>query len=143
MDRKSEKVDVYRVKNSYQGLSHGKVIEYLLYNRYSELQKFKFKIYEYHEYRSQDYEIYPDNHIYVPFAALMSGDVDWILRRNREYCKKYNNGRYSPEECEKAFQTENAIEMFNMIRHVGEQERKLVHFIPVTNKKSKEGNKIK
>lgn len=125
-ERKREKVDVYRIKNQYQGLVHGKVIEYLLYERYPKLKKFHFKFYGYND-SEYDYEIYPDGGIYVPFTALMTGDIDMIIHRNRDYCKWYNNGRYSPEECEKAFQTERTHELFDCIRQVGNKERLAGH----------------
>lgn len=125
-ERKKEKVDVYRIKNQYQGLVHGEVIKYLLYERYPKLKKFHFKFYGYND-SEHDYEIYPDGGIYVPFTALMTGDIDMIMHRNRDYCKWYNNGRYSPEECEKAFQTEHTHELFNCIRQVGNKERLAGH----------------
>lgn len=125
MERSYEKRDVYRVANQYQGTRHGQVVLNLLYGRYPELSKYGFDAY------SMDgvsgYEIYPKNHIYVPFAALMGGDVDWILNRNREYCAWYNNGRMSTAECEKAFREDEAREMFDIIRRVGENERSLGH----------------
>lgn len=129
MERVSKRVDVYRVANQYQGLHHGDVILYLLYQRYPELAKFGFSAYSMGN--ECNYEIYPANNIYTSFTALMSGDVDAIIYRNREYCKWYNNGRYSPKECEKAFKTDEAMEMFDLIRHIGEQERAAGHF-PVT-----------
>lgn len=128
-DRRREKMDVYRVPSQFQGTRHGKVIQYLLYQRHSELAKFDFSFYE--MYGRKDYEIYPKNNIYTPFTALMSGNVDHIIHRNREYCKWYNNGRYSPEECEKAFHTKEALEMFELIQQIGERERIQGH-LPVT-----------
>lgn len=121
VERKRKKMDVYRVVNRYQGTRHGEVVLYLLYRRYPELVQFGFSAYSMsHE---PNYEIYPNNHVYVPFAALMSGDIDAIIFRNREYCKQYNNGRFSPEECEKAFHTEEVLHMFDIIRKIGEKER--------------------
>lgn len=125
IERKYEKRDVYRIASQYQGLCHGNVILHLLYERYPELEKFKFSAYSM-SYGSE-YEIYSGNNIYVPFAALMDGNIDAILFRNREYCKWYNNGRYSPAECEKAFHTDISHELFDIIRQVGEQERAAGH----------------
>lgn len=127
MERKRERMDVYRMKNKYQGLCHGNVISHLLYKRYPELQQFDFQFYELYSYES-DYKIYPSNGVYTPFAALMSGDVDWIIHRNREYCKLYNNGRYSQKECEKAFLTKDVKNMFYQICQIGRQEIQKKHF---------------
>lgn len=127
MERKRKQMDVYRITNQYQGLSHGQVVLHLLYERYPELSKFGFSAYSMSGER--DYEIYPKNGIYTSLTALMSGDVDFIIHRNREYCKSYNNGRYSPKECEKAFHTEDAMEMFNLIRTIGEKENAAGHSI--------------
>lgn len=117
-----ETVDVYRTANDYQSTCQGNVIRHLLYKRYPKLAKFNFKMYGFSGGR-EDYEIYPDSHVYTSFTAIMTGDVDWIIHRNREYCKSYNNGRYSPEECEKAFRTKEVLEMFDVIRSIGEQEK--------------------
>lgn len=125
MESARMKRDVYHVAGQYQGLCHGQVILDLLYGRYPELARFGFQAYGMGG--DLDYEIYPKNNIYTSLAALMSGDVDWILHRNREYCKWYNNGRYSEAECEKAFHTEEAKAMFDMIRDIGEKERALGH----------------
>ncbi len=129
MERARETVDVYRVKNKYQGLSHGKVVLYLLYERYPELAKFGFSAFEMHS--DHDYEIYPKNGIYTSLTALLSGDIDWIIYRNREYCKWYNNGRYSEKECEKAFRTDEAQEMFALIQKIGKAEKAAGHS-PIT-----------
>lgn len=114
------KRDVYREKSTYQHFCQGDVILHLLYGRYPALAKFGFSAYG--MTGGYDYEIYPKNGIYTSFAALMSGDVDWIVHRNREYCRRYNNGRYSPEECEKALRTDEAQEMFGIIRDIGKKE---------------------
>lgn len=133
LKRKREKRDVYRITSHYQHCSHGQVIRHLLYERYPELSKFGFETYGMHS--EENYEIYPKNGIYIPFAALMSGDIDFIIHRNREYCKSYNNGRYSPEECEKAFRTKEVLEMFDLIRIIGEKERAAGHLQSIVNEK--------
>ncbi len=127
MERKREQRDVFRIASRYQGLCHGEVFLHLLYSRYPELSKYGFSAYSMSG-SDRDYEIYPKNGIYVPFTALMSGDVDRIMFRNREYCKSYNNGRYTEAECEKAFRTEEAQEMFSLIYDIGMKERREGHF---------------
>ena len=131
MERKRKQMDVYRIANQYQGLSHGQVILHLLYTHYPELSKFGFSAYGMSG--EWDYEIYPKNNIYTSLTALMSGDIDFILHRNREYCKSYNNGRYSPAECEKAFHTKEAQEMFNLICKIGEKENVAGHSMCTVN----------
>lgn len=123
-ERKREKRDVYRVVNQYQHVRHGKVIQKLLYDRYPELEKFEFRFYG---MDSTSYEIYPKNGIYVNFAAMMSGNVDAILFRNEEYCKGYNNGRYSLNGHKEAIATDEAKEMFDLIRRIGEHEKAIGH----------------
>lgn len=119
-ERKMEKRDVYRIVNPYQGTKHGDVVRKLLYDRYPELEKFGFSFYGMDH---TDYEIYPKNGIYVNFAAMMSGNVDAILFRNEEYCKWYNNGRYSLKGYKEAIATDEAKEMFDLIRRIGENEK--------------------
>lgn len=131
LNGKREKRDIYRITHQYQGLCHGKAVLYLLYHRYPELKKFKFSAYS---LDAHDYEIYPKNGIYTSLTAIMSGDIDWILYRNREYCKAYNNGRYTIKECEKAFRSEEARDMFKIIRHIGRQEKSLGHSAIRTDK---------
>lgn len=92
---------VFRVKHHYQGLRHGKVILDLLYGKYPELKQFEFAAYEYHDYERLPYEIYPKNHIYTPFEALMSGDIEAIKERNRRYAKAYNGSIHTPDATEK------------------------------------------
>lgn len=118
LQRRSMKVDVYRIKNRYQGLCHGKVIQYLLYQKYPELEQFKFAFYEYYGYENHKYEIYPANHIYVPFEDLMSKNIDGIIKRNEEYCKSYNHGAYSPEEWTKRLQSEETQQFFEVIKNL-------------------------
>lgn len=131
LNGKHEKRDIYRIAHQHQDLWHGKAVLYLLYHRYPELKKFKFSAYS---LDAHDYEIYPKNGIYTSLTAIMSGDIDWILYRNREYCKEYNNGRYTIKECEKAFRSEEAQDMFKVIRHIGKQEKALGHSIIHTDK---------
>ncbi len=131
MEREHKTMDVYRIANTYQGLCHGKVILSLLYARYPELAQFGFSAYGMSG--GQDYEIYPANDIYTSITALLSGDVDWIIHRNREYCKFYNKGRYTLEECNRVFRTGEALKMFDVIRKIGEKEREAGHSAVIIN----------
>ena len=131
-ERKMKKRDVYRIVNPYQGTKHGDVIRKLLYDRYPELEKFGFSFYGMDH---TDYEIYPKNNIYVNFAAMMSGNVDAILFRNEEYCKWYNNGRYSLKAHKEAIATDEAKEMFDLIRRIGENEKGIGHTLIYKNNK--------
>lgn len=126
MERSQKRMDVYRVANKYQSTKQGEVIKLLVYGRYPELEKFGFKFYG---MDCSNYEIYPENNIYVDFVAMMSGNVDAILFRNEEYCKWYNKDRYSPEGHKKAISTWEAREMFDLIRRIGENEKALGHSI--------------
>lgn len=121
MERERKKVDVFRTHGRYQGLCHGPVIKYLLYGRYPDLAQFEFEMYE--MYAEERYEIYPRCGIYVPFTALMSGDVEAIKKRNREYCASYNYGAYAPDPCEERLASEEAEKLFNVVRSIGEKER--------------------
>ena len=126
MNRKRERCDVYRVMNRYQSVHNAKPILYLLYERYPELGQFEFAAYGMHSY-DENYEIYPKNHIYVPFGALLSGDIDMIIHRNMEYCRWYNNGCYTVEECDKTLRSEEGKKMLDMIYMIGQKEWELGH----------------
>ena len=126
MERKRKTMDVYRVASRYQSTCHGDVIKKLLYGRYPELEEFGFSAYGM-SCGERVYEIYPKNNVYVGFTSLMTGNVDAILDRNRRYCKWYNNGRYSPDECEKAFREEGVRKMFDVIHSIGAKEKALGH----------------
>lgn len=126
MERKRKKMDVYRVASRYQSTCHGDVVKKLLYERYPELEEFGFSAYGM-SCGERVYEIYPKNNVYVGFTSLMTGNVDAILDRNRRYCKWYNNGRYSPDECEKAFHEESVRKMFDVIHSIGAKEKALGH----------------
>ena len=113
------KCRVYRVKHQYQGTRHGDVILDLLYSRYPELAQFGFNAYEFNEYAgSLSYEIYPKNHIYTPFRALMKGDIEAIKKRNMEYAKSYNCGIYTPENMKKILESEEGKRFFDVIRNL-------------------------
>lgn len=114
MERAYEKRDVYLTRNRYQGLSHGKIILKLLYTRYPELEKFKFNAYEFDN--TGKYEIYTENHIYVPFSALMAKNVEAIKKRNRDYAKTYNSGIYTPQATEKRL--EENEDLFETIKNL-------------------------
>lgn len=126
MERATKKVDVYRVSNQYQGNCHGAAILRLLYGRYPDLEPFNFKAYGM-SCGEKNYEIYPDNHVYVSLAALLSGDIDYIYFRNREYSAIYNNGAYTPKECEKRLKSEPVLNMLRIIAKAGSLERAAGH----------------
>lgn len=116
IDSERVKCHVYRVKNQYQGIRHGDVILDLLYGRYPELAQFGFNAYEFHEYTgSLPYEIYPKNHIYTPFRALMEGDIEAIKKRNMDYAKSYNCGFYISENMKKVMESEEGKHFFEVI----------------------------
>ena len=105
---------VYRVPYQYQGLTHGKVFLYLLYQKYPQLKKFNFEAYEFFDDR---YEIYPKTcHIYVPFKALMDKDINAVKDRNLNYAKSYNYGDYTLEKyIERVKNDPNTIELLDTI----------------------------
>ena len=115
-ERKLERRDLYRVKHRYQGLCHGRVILDLLYTKYPQLAKCRFDAYSMDD--PSNYEIYPANNIYTPFAALMSGDTEAIVKRNRDYAKFYNHGIYTLEQTDKRLASEEAQEYFDLIRNL-------------------------
>ncbi len=117
---------VYRVTNPYQGLRHGPVILDLLYGRYPALQPFAFSAYSASYDRNDSYEIYAKNSIYVPFTALMTGNVDAVIYRNRTYWKWYS-GKKGLVEAEERLRSEEGRALLSQIQAVGEQERILGH----------------
>lgn len=124
-ERELKTVDVYRVPNRYQGIRHGAIVANLLYGRYPELSRFDFKMYNAsHETR---YEIYAKNHVYVPWQALMTGNVDEIMFRNETYCRSYNRGEYTPAKWQKRLMEKETQELFDAVRAVGKKERELGH----------------
>lgn len=124
-ERQLKTVDVYLIPNRYQGIRHGAIIANLLYKRYPELSRFKFKMYDTsHETR---YEIYTKNGIYVPWQALMTGNVDEIISRNETYCRSYNCGEYTPAKWQKRLMEKETQELFDATREVGKKERELSH----------------
>ena len=120
-DRVRRLMDVYLIANQYQGCVHGRVVLKLLYGRYPELERFRFGAYG--MCCPDSYELYPDNKVYVPLAALMDGDVDAVIARNRSYCAEYGHGEYSPGPCEERLASGQVQEMFGTIRSIGRQER--------------------
>lgn len=106
---------VYRITAKYQGLRHGNIILELLYAKHPELEQFGFDAYEYRDYENCPYEIYPKNHIYTPFEALLAGDIDAIRKRNTEYAKSYNAGTCTPANMKKLLESEEAKYFFDVI----------------------------
>lgn len=90
---------IYRMKAKYQGNYHGPVIKLLLIRKFPWLAKYEPACYSW-DYDTDKYEIYPNNHIYTPIVALMTGDTEAIKKRNREYAKSYNSGAYTPQAVE-------------------------------------------
>lgn len=113
-ERKYEKRDIYLTVNPYQGNIHGPVIKMLLLRKYPELAKYNFECYSYTY--NDNYEIYPENHIYTPFKALMDRDINTIKNRNIQYCREFNHGIYTIEQLSKRFD-ENE-EFFETIRNL-------------------------
>lgn len=110
--------DVYRIRNQYQGYCHGKIILDLLYGRYPELKKYSFSAYGMND--SDTYEIYPAHpeHVYVPFAALMDGDLVAIEKRNIEYARSFNHGAHSVEKVTERLESPEVQEMFQTIKNM-------------------------
>lgn len=88
LNQKRALCHIYITSNKYQHLRHGNVIKKLLYGRYPQLEPFDFEFYG--VWNPDYYELYPKNHIYVPFKALMEKDTDAIWDRNVSYWKSYN-----------------------------------------------------
>ena len=117
-DRARETRDVYRVINHYQSNSTGKIIKYLLLKKYPVLTKYNFSCYGFRSY-DRTYEIYPDKlHVYTPFEALMSKNIDAIIQRNADYCKSYNHGAYTIEEWEKRLASTEVQEYLSTIKNL-------------------------
>lgn len=118
LERDYKYMDIYRISARRQGHCHGQVFEYLLYDRYPELKQYQFKFYE---LRNNDYEIYPQgslHNIYVPFDALMNGDVEQIIKRNISYWKKFNEATYA-RDIEPKLKSEEAETFFSIVRSIG------------------------
>lgn len=89
---------VFWIKERYQGIVHGKVINSLMLKKHKELKKFSFAFYEYTDYGAP-YEGYvktSDGVLYVPFDALMTGNWDAIQERNVSYFKSYYHTDQDP-----------------------------------------------
>lgn len=116
-EKKLTKVNIYRVKNQYQGLRHGAVILDLLYSKYPILRLYDFDAYEYREYETAPpYEIYPNNGIYTPFDALMQKDIDAIIKRNMDWSKSYNTETF--EKMQKRLNSNEIKEFFETIKNL-------------------------
>lgn len=113
-----QKCNIYRTYHTFQHTIDGKVVETLLYQKYPELKEFEFTAYSMKYQNLDDYEIYPKMHIYVPFKALMNGDIEAIKDRNRKYAKSYNNGIYTPKETEKRLNSPEAQHLFDVIQNL-------------------------
>ena len=116
--------DVYRVRNRYQHLRHGKVVENLLYGTFPELREFKFSIYGYQYGPVDQYEIYPENHIYTPLKALLEGNIEAIKERNLSYGKSYNFGEYTVSAVKGRLEGEEGSHYFDVIRSLDREKLK-------------------
>lgn len=123
VNREHTRCDVYRIPNQYQASVHGRIILDLLYGRYPELKAFDFKAYGWYGYEREDYEIYPANKIYTPFAALMDGDIEAIKERNRSYAKSYNHGEYTILATVERLGSEEAEHYFDVIAGLHREKR--------------------
>ena len=114
----SERVmcDIYRVKNQYQRLQHGKIVLELLYSTFPELMQFGFEAYGMDYEPEEKYEIYPKNHIYTPFQALLSGDIETIKKRNLTYGTSRNFGEYTVSKVKERLSGEEAGHYFEVIQ---------------------------
>lgn len=116
MESERAMCNIFRIKNQYQGLNHGEVIEDLLYTKYPQLKEFGFEAYEYNSYTT--YEIYSKNRIYTPFEALMNGDIETIKERNIKYAEYYNAGDYTYEKVQGRLTSEEAQHYFEVIANL-------------------------
>lgn len=73
-DHSTKQCAIYRTYHNYQRTIDGRVVLTLLYQKYPELKEFGFSAYAI-DYNTELYEIYPNNHIYTPFKALMNGEI--------------------------------------------------------------------
>lgn len=116
-DYSNKKCAIYRTYHSFQQTIDGTIVLTLLYQKYPELQEFKFNAYAI-DYKTESYEIYSKNHVYIPFKALMEGDIDAIKTRNQTYAKSYNNGDYTPNETEKRLNSPETQHLFDVIQNI-------------------------
>lgn len=115
MDSERAKCRVYRIKNQYQGTRHGSVILDLLYTRFPSLRQFDFSAYSFSD---SQYQIYPKNHIYTPFVALMNGDIETIKKRTMDYAKSFNHGFCTLENMKKILESEEGKHFFKVIQNL-------------------------
>ena len=116
MERERAMCDVYRVKNQYQRLQHGKIVLELLYSTFPELMQFGFEAYGMDYEPEEKYEIYPKNHIYTPFQALLSGDIETIKKRNLTYGTSRNFGEYTVSKVKERLSGEETGHYFEVIQ---------------------------
>lgn len=89
--------NIYLTPYESQGLVHEKIIAPILKDRFPWLSDFKFHIYEMRGDDRNPDEFYitlsesKEGHqsLYVPYKALLSGNADAIIERNRTYMESY------------------------------------------------------
>lgn len=118
MERERVMCDVYRVKNQYQRLRHGKIVLELLYSTFPELMEFGFKAYGLEYGPEEEYEIYPKNHIYTPFQALLTGDIEAIKKRNLDYGRSYNSGEFMFSKVKERLDSKEVEHYFKVIQEL-------------------------
>ncbi len=87
----------FLIPNRYQGLAHERMIEPLLLARFPFLEKYRLSIYDLRFYPNHDDEFYVGlskeysghKSLYVPYNALVKGDVLSVIKRNKEYLRWY------------------------------------------------------
>lgn len=106
----------------YQSIKHGEIILELLYTKYPKLTEFKFEAYSYDPY-SRSYDIYPKTiDCYTPFEALLTGDIDAIIKNNEDYCKAYNFGEYTPDKWNERVKSPEMQHYFDVIKSLTKGE---------------------
>jgi len=90
-------VHKWLVPNQYQHLEHKKIIAPAMHAIFPWLADFKLNIYNMDFRDNHDDEFYVQlslahkghSSLYVPYKAVLTGDVDAIIKRNSEYLKWY------------------------------------------------------
>lgn len=121
LHRKSEHGFLFRISNNFQTIRHGDIFRYLVYKKYPELKPYDIQFYSYTKW--QPYEVYTADHIMLPFEAMMTGNTDAIFKRNIDYAKSYNHGLFTTEQTMHRMTSENARNLFLIIKNIGEKQQ--------------------
>ena len=78
--------------------------------------QFGFESYGMDHGPEEKYEIYPKNHIYTPFQALLSGDIETIKKRNLTYGTSRNFGEYTVSKVKERLSGEETGHYFEVIQ---------------------------